>query len=346
MRFKDMKIGAKNQCFIIAEIAQAHDGSLGSAHAYIDAVAKTGANAIKFQTHIADEESSKDEPWRVKFSYQDDTRFEYWKRMEFSEAQWIELKKHTEQAGLVFISSPFCVKAVEFLDVIGMKLWKVASGEVNSLFLLDAMIKTKKPIILSSGMSYEHELDERIQYLRDNDVDFALMECTSSYPSQPEQIAIRQIPKYINKYNCPVGLSDHSGTIYPSIAAVVVGASIIEVHTTFSKQMFGPDVGSSVTIEELQSLVEGVRFTEKMMKANVVKDETTKDIEELRKIFGKGIMAKTDIKKGKSICMEDMAFVKPANGINSEEYKNVVGKKAKLDIPGKTFITYDMLEDI
>lgn len=345
IQLRDLNIGEKHNCFMIAEIAQAHDGSLGAAHAYIDAIADAGADAVKFQTHIAAEESSQQEPWRVKFSYQDDTRFAYWKRMEFTPAQWAGLKEHAEKAGLVFMSSPFSIKAVEFLDSIGIKLWKIASGEVNSLFLVDAMIKTGKPIILSSGMSYEWELDERVRYLKAHAVDCALLECTSQYPVQPEQIAIRQIRNYKDKYGCPAGLSDHSGTIYPSLAAVTLGADMIEVHVTFSRRMFGPDVNSSITVEELKELVQGVRFIEKMMKADVKKDQTTKSIEQMRRIFGKGIMAKTDIGRGKPVGIDDVSFVKPQLGVSAQEYKSVIGRKAKTDIPGGTFITYDMLED-
>src|SRR5580700_10422548 len=115
-------------CLVIAEVAQAHDGSLGMAHAFIDAVAKTGANAIKFQTHIAEAESSPEEPWRVRFSYQDDTRYQYWKRMEFTEAQWAGLKEHAERQGLQFLSSPFSLQAAQLLHRLGMQAWKIASG--------------------------------------------------------------------------------------------------------------------------------------------------------------------------------------------------------------------------
>ena len=146
-------------CFIIGEIAQAHDGSLGTAHAYIDAVAATGADAVKFQTHIASEESSALDTWRVKFSRQDATRYDYWKRMEFTAEQWAGLKQHAEEKGLVFLSSPFSLAAIDLLERLGMAAWKVASGEVTNRLFLDAMIATKKPVLVSSGMSYLAELE-------------------------------------------------------------------------------------------------------------------------------------------------------------------------------------------
>jgi len=343
IEYEDMKIGGDSPCFIIAEIAQAHEGSLGMAHAYIDAVSAAGADAIKFQMHIASEESSKEEQWRVKFSYEDDSRYDYWHRMEFTREQWAGLKKHSEEKGLEFICSPFSLEAVDFLDSIGMRIWKIASGEVGSTYLLDAMIETKKPIILSSGMSYDEELTAAFDYVKKACVPVAVMQCTSQYPSSPESIGIKKIPEFIYKYNCPVGLSDHSGEIYPSLAAVAFGASMIEVHATMSKEMFGPDVMSSVTTGQLKQLVEGVRYTERMVKAPFIKDEVTDSMKELRRIFNKSIMAKHDIKSGEKIEMSSLVFVKPALGIPAGRYKEVIGKHAKTDIPARTFITEEMI---
>src|ERR1017187_377266 len=146
-----------NECLIIAEVAQAHDGSLGMAHSFIDTAARTGVDAIKFQTHIADAESTPEEPWRIKFSLQDKTRFDYWKRMEFTPDQWQGLKIHAEEKGLIFLSSPFSNKAVEMLEGMGMEAWKIASGELSNLPMIEKIIETKKPVLLSSGMSQVSE---------------------------------------------------------------------------------------------------------------------------------------------------------------------------------------------
>ena len=159
-------IGFSEECFVIAEVGQAHDGSLGTAHQFIEAAKRCGVDAIKFQTHIAEEESTYDEPFRVKFSSQDATRFEYWKRMEFSENAWKELYEHATAAGLVFLSSPFSVKAVELLESIGTPAWKVGSGEIRSNDLIDAMLETKKPILLSSGLADYKLLNDRINFIQ------------------------------------------------------------------------------------------------------------------------------------------------------------------------------------
>jgi len=338
-----LRIGPQCPCFVIAEVGQVHDGSLGMAHAYIDAVAKTGADAIKFQTHIAEEESSLDEPWRVKFSYQDKIRYDYWKRMEFTKDQWLGLKQHADKVGLAFLSSPFSIAAVRLLDEIQVPIWKVASGEVNSLYLIEEMVRTEKPIILSSGMSYIEELDERAAYFKRAGVQWALVECTSSYPTPPEQIDLAQMSYYRERYGCAVGLSDHSGTIYAGLAAATLGADVVEVHVCFSKELFGPDVCASVTIEELRTMVDGIRFNRRMQQLQDSKEERTNQLAELRKIFGKGIITRMDIKKGERFTMENIAFVKPAQGIGADAWKKVLGSVAIKDIPKKAFLTSDML---
>ena len=140
-------------CFIIAEIGQAHDGSLGSAHAYIDAVAEAGVDAVKFQTHIAHAESSKHEQFRVKGFPQDKTRYDYWKRMEFTPEQWSDLLSHAKEKGLIFLSTPFSIEAVELLENLNVPAFKIGSGDIDNIDLIESVIKTQKPILLSSGMS-------------------------------------------------------------------------------------------------------------------------------------------------------------------------------------------------
>ena len=186
--------------FIIAEIAQAHDGSLGLLHSYIDAVSKAGVDAIKFQTHIAEAESSVHEPFRVNFSYEDKTRFDYWKRMEFTLDQWKEIKKHCDEVGLEFMSSPFSNAAVDILEEVGVKRYKIGSGEVNNFLLLEKIAKTNKPIIISSGMSSFEELDRTIDFLKERKVTYSILQCTTSYPTRPEQYGFNVINQLKEKY--------------------------------------------------------------------------------------------------------------------------------------------------
>ena len=151
---------------IIAEIGQAHDGSLGTVYAYIDALSKTGVDVIKFQMHIAEAESSIYEPFRVKFSKQDASRMDYWKRMEFTFEQWYGIKKHCEDLGMEFMASPFSNSAVELLEKLNVRRYKVGSGEVNNLLIIQKIAETRKPILISSGMSNYEEIDQTINFFR------------------------------------------------------------------------------------------------------------------------------------------------------------------------------------
>ena len=166
-------------CKVVAEVAQSHDGSLGIAHAFIDAVSNVGADVIKFQTHIAHAETTLHEPWRIKFSRQDKTRYDYWKRMEFSEDQWQELKNHTDEVGLKFMSSPFSLEAVELLKKVGVHAWKIASGEVNNEEILDSIAETELDIYLSTGMSTIEEIDRSVERIKIKGLPLTVLQCTS-----------------------------------------------------------------------------------------------------------------------------------------------------------------------
>ena len=245
--------------FVIAEIAQAHDGSLGMAHAYIDALAKTGVDAVKFQVHIAEAESSSYESFRVNFSYEDATRYDYWKRMQFSLEQWQALKKHCDDMGVEFLASPFSNAAVDLLKKIGVTKYKIGSGEITNLLLLEKIALTGKPVILSSGMSSWEELDEAISFFKMKKVEVSVLQCTTSYPTKPEQYGFNVIQELKERFKVAVGYSDHSAKIETCIAAIALGAEILEVHAVFNRNSFGPDATSSLTIDEIKLLVKSVR---------------------------------------------------------------------------------------
>lgn len=317
---------AAGRCLVIAEVAQAHDGSLGMAHAYVDAASAAGADAIKFQTHIAAAESSPDEPWRVKFSYQDERRFDYWKRMEFTEPQWLELKRHAKTKGLQFLSSPFSVEAAEMLDRIGVPAWKVASGELSNGPLVDFLIATGKPILMSSGMSNLAELDRVVEKVRFRGNPLLVMQCTSAYPCPAEKVGLNVIPLFRERYRCAVGLSDHSGTIFPGLAAVTLGVEALEIHITMSREMFGPDVPASITTAELRQLVEGVRFIEKMRANPADKDQAAENLVPIRRLFTRSLAAARDLAKGSSISESDLVLRKPGTGIPADRIAQVTGR--------------------
>src|SRR4030042_5752396 len=296
VRFDNME--GNQRCLIVGEVAQGHDGSLGIAHAFIDAIAKAGADAVKFQTHIASAESTPAEPWRVKFSFQDAAAYDYWRRMEFTEEQWVGLKRHADERGLRFLSSPFSVEAVDVLSRVGVSAWKVASGEFNNIPMFERMAKSRLPFWISTGMSTLREIDQVVKWVRDHSLSLTLLQSTSEYPCPPERVGLNLIPFFKERYGCPVGLSDHSGTIYSGLAATLLGISIIEVHVTLSREMFGPDTQASITTGELHQLVEGVRFMEKMLANPVDKNALAHQLAPLKEIFTKSIVANEDLVAG------------------------------------------------
>jgi N,N'-diacetyllegionaminate synthase len=326
--------------YIIAEVGQAHDGSLGILHSYIDALALTGVNAIKFQTHIADAESSEFETFRTNFSYEDKSRYEYWKRMEFSLSQWQEIKTHCKNVGLDFISSPFSNKAVDLLEIIGVDIYKIGSGEISNLLMLEKIARTGKSVILSSGLSDFNELDEAVDLLNSFDIETSILQCTTNYPTKAENIGLNVIYEIRERYNLPVGISDHSGKIFSSLAATTLGASIIEFHVVFNRKMFGPDSSSSIEIDEIPELVKGINFIDKALNNPVQKDQNNQ--KKLKQIFGKSLSINKDLKKGTIISFDDLESKKPeGKGIPAKLYKEIIGRQVNKDLSQWNFLNYD-----
>lgn len=317
--------------YIIAEIGQAHEGSLGILYSYIDALAHTGVNAVKFQMHIAEAESSLEEPFRVQFSLEDKTRFDYWKRMGFSLEQWKGIKKHCDEVGLDFICSPFSNLAVDWLEEIGIEQYKIGSGEVNNFLILEKIAQTGKPVILSSGMSSYEELDQTVAFLRERNVNFSILQCTTAYPTEPEQYGLNVIQELKNRYNVPIGFSDHSAKIETCIAATALGASILEFHAVFDRQLFGPDSKSSLTIEEIQNLVISVRNIKRALD-NPIDKNSNESFTALKEIFEKSLAVNKKLSQGHVLTIDDLEAKKPKGyGIDAAKFMDVVGKRLTFD---------------
>jgi len=331
--------------FTIAEIGQAHEGSLGIAHSYIDALADTGVDAIKFQTHIADAESSEHEPFRVNFSYEDPTRYHYWKRMEFNLSQWKELKKHCDEKGVEFISSPFSNSAVELLEEVGVQRYKIGSGEVNNHLLLRKIAETLKPIILSSGLSSFDELANTLEFLDAWDNEVSILQCTTAYPTSPEQWGLNLIQELKARFGKEVGFSDHSGDITACIAASVAGAQIFEFHAVFDKRIFGPDSKASLTMEQISSLIKHLKRVE-IAKKSPRDKKITPEKEKLKRIFEKSLAVNRDIKKGEKISFDMLEGKKPKGlGIDAGKFESILGKTVTKDMCKWDFLTEDMISE-
>jgi len=335
------------RCLVIGEVALSHDGSLGLAHAFVDAIADAGADAVKFQTHIAAAESTPAEPFRVKFSRVDASRYDYWKRMEFTEDQWRGLADHCAQRGVLFISSPFSTEAVDLLERIGgQPFWKIASGEVSNPVLLDRVLDTGAPVVFSSGMSPLAETDAAVARVKSRGRQVGVMQCTTSYPCPPERVGLNLVPVYRERYGCWVGLSDHSATIYPGLAGAALGLDLLEVHVALSREMFGPDVVASVTTSELRQLVDGVRFIETMRAHPVDKDAAASDTEPLRRLFTRSLVARRALPAGAVIGAADLAIKKPGTGLPPERLADLVGRTLRRAVAADQLLATEDVEGL
>ena len=329
---------------IIIEIGLAHDGSLVTALSYIDVLANSGTDAIKFQTHKADAESSDFEPFRVKFSKQDKTRQQYWKRTEFTIEQWMGLKKHCEDLNIEFISTPSSISAVEMLEKLNVARYKVGSGDTSNLLLLKRLGITKKPILLSSGMSSFNELEKSITFLEKFGNPITILQCTSKYPTTPKDWGLNVIQELKKRFDLPVGFSDHSGTIYASLAAAAMGAEVFEFHVVFDKRQFGPDVSSSITIDQVKTLTDGIRTIQTAMNSPLNKNDISQ-FDDIKNMFGKSLSVNKNKKAGEIIGFGDLESKKPSEyGIPAIEFEKVIGKTLNKNLAKWSFLNWEDLD--
>ncbi|MBI4797330.1 MAG: N-acetylneuraminate synthase family protein [Desulfarculus sp.] len=312
--------------FIIAEVGSVHDGSLGNAKRLIDAASACGADAVKFQTHIAEAETTRDAPMPGFFT--GEPRYQYFERTGFGLEQWCELKARCDERGVEFLSSPFSQQAVELLEAVGVARYKVASGEVTNLPLLTALAKTGKPLLLSSGMSSWLELDQAVETVRRYHDDLVVLQCTSEYPCPYEQVGLNVLAEMRARYGLPVGLSDHTLTTHASLAAVTLGASVIERHFTFSRLMYGSDAPHSLEPAEFKGLVEGVQAIETMLAHPVDKSDAAR-FGEMKRVFEKSLVALGDIPAGAVFTPALVGVKKPGTGLPAARLSEVLGRRAR-----------------
>jgi len=324
-------VSKNSKPIIIAEVGQSHLGSFKKAKTIVKKISKTGVDIIKFQTHLAKFESTLNEPFRIK-NENFKNRIQYWQKMEFSIKEWKLIKKECEKNKLIFLSSPFSNKAVEILQKLNVKAWKIGSGEFFSNDMIDKIIKTKKPIIISTGLSKLDEIGIMTAKLKKNKSKFVLMQCTSQYPLKLKEVGINILDTYKKKYKCLFGLSDHTGSIYPSIYAMCKGASIVEVHVGDKNEGKNPDSSSSISFEELKQLCKARNEIHTMKSSNVNKKILPKKLVKIKSIFTKSCTVKNFMRKGQIIKKSDIIFKKPGTGIPEKKINQIIGKKLIKDV--------------
>jgi len=314
--------------FLIAEIAQAHEGSLGLALSYCDEVKRVGFDAIKFQMHIAIEESTYDEQFRIKFSLQDSNRFEYWQRTSFSFDQWMIIAEKCRSLDLSLGISPFSIKALNRCRQIGVDFIKIGSGEVFNPELIEEL-NVADNVIISSGLSTISDSQLLVKYLMPRVKTLQLMHCHTAYPMPISKANLSTISLLRNCMDIPIGYSDHSGNINIAMSSLTYGISCLEVHAVFSKKMFGPDTSSSLDIDELERLVDfrDIYISSHGSPAIVESRLNDPSIIEMRNKFGRSIALKESYPIGHIIRKEDLCFKKPSSGFKVDDIDKIVGKK-------------------
>jgi len=331
---------------IIAEIGNTHEGSLGVAKSFVDMASSAGVTVVKFQMHLAEAEGMADEPFRVNFSDQDRTRQDYWRRVNFAESSWIKLANYCETKGIEFMCTALSVEAAKFLFENNLvKRWKVGSGNAADWPLLKYLLSTRLPILLSTGLVSSDEIDEiKAFFQRNNAVSLlTLLHCVSSYPVRIEDIDMHLMDD-LRSGGFRVGYSDHSGSIFPSLHALALGAESIEVHMTPRKDYFGPDVSSSLMPEEISLLVRYMKSLEIMKSGVGTKEMHFERVSQLRPLFRKGIYWSRNIEPDKEIQLEDLKFLKPVRGIDVVSYESVLGKRVNKYVQALNPVNWDDLD--
>ena len=330
MKIGNRSIGPNEPPLVIAEIGINHGGDLDVAKNMVDLIASSGCECVKHQTHIIEDEMTEE----AKLIFPPNADKSIWDVMkecslELDEEQ--ELKKHAENLGLIWISTPFSRKAVDFLDDIDVPAFKIGSGEADNLPLIKHIAKKGKPIIMSTGMQSIQSLKNSVEILENSSVEYALLECTNLYPSPPEIVSLKGIEELKNAFpKALVGFSDHSIGPEIALASVALGACIVERHFTDTRYRTGPDIGCSMDPAELRLMIDRSFEIHKALKNP--KQRTTPE-EDVYKFARASVVADKDLAAGHIITEKDIWVRRPGSGeIPGYKYSDVIGKKLRLEV--------------
>jgi N,N'-diacetyllegionaminate synthase len=342
----DRFIGGHAPCFIIAEAGVNHNGDIKLAKRLIEIAKKAGADAVKFQTFKAKDvvsKSAEKAKYQKETSGAEESQFELIRKLELKPRDFKELFDYAHEKGIVFLSSPFDARSVDLLDRLGVPAYKIGSGEITNFPLIKYIAKKGKPIILSTGMSTLVEIKEALQTIKGGGVrDIILLHCISAYPAKAEEVNLKVMQTLRSIFKVPVGFSDHTLGITVPIAAVALGASVLEKHFTLDRNLPGPDHKTSLGPKEFMQMVEAIRQVEKAI-GNGIK-RLTDDEEEIKRVARRSIVAKVDIPKGTLITEEMLDIRRPGTGIAPKFLNMVVGNVAKSSIKRDELLTKDKLE--
>lgn len=327
--------------FILVEAGVNHNGCLETAKKMIQVAKDSGADAIKFQTFKAEKLVSK---FAEKAEYQKnntqiiESQLEMIKRLELTFEDFKELKEYCEELGILFLSTPFDFESIEFLKELKMEIWKIPSGEITNLPYLRKVGKIAKKIIISTGMCELFEIEEALNILKDSGVsDIAILHCNTEYPTPMKDVNLRAMQTLKKKFKQKIGYSDHTLGIEVPIAAVALGAEIIEKHFTLDKCMIGPDHKASLNPIELKNMIDSIRNIEVAL-GSADKFVTESELKN-KNIARKSIVAKKNISQGEIFTEDNLTIKRPGNGISPMKWDEVIGKIAKKEFIEDELIT-------
>lgn len=343
-------VGKDSPVFIIAEAGINHNGDLAMARELVSSAADCGADAVKFQTFKADRVVTAGAPkamYQLEVTDKSESQLEMLEKVELGESEHRELKALAEGRGMVFLSTPYNFEDIELLEAVGVDAYKVASGQIIEHVFLERVVATGKPLLLSTGMATMAEVEAAVKVIERScegplEERLILMQCTTNYPSPIEDANLRVIETLRSRFGCQVGYSDHTLGDEAVIAAVALGASVIEKHYTLDKSLPGPDHQSSATPLEFKELVGKIRRTEVAM-GSAVKEPTNAEISNA-KGMRRSLATAHSIKRGEVIGEEVLTFKRPSTGMEPGLYKTIVGKKAAKDIEAGVLLEKDMVE--
>ncbi|NLW75578.1 MAG: N-acetylneuraminate synthase, partial [Methanomicrobiales archaeon] len=319
---------------------------LSLAKQLIDVAVKAGADAVKFQTFHADNvvtRTAEKAEYQKSTTSSDESQYDMIKKLELPDDAFRELSDYANAKGIIFLSTPFDEESVDLLDDIGVPAFKIPSGEITNFPLLKKVAEKHRPIILSTGMATLGEVEEAFQYLMENgSEDIVLLHCTTSYPAPIESVNLRAMNTLRCAFQAPVGYSDHTKGITIPIAAVAMGARVIEKHFTIDRTLPGPDHQASLEPLELQAMVKGIRDVECALGDGIKKPTPEEEI--IKKIARKSIVAKSDIKKGERLTKNVLTIKRPGIGIEPKYYESLIYMIAKRAIKKDQVITWEKVE--
>lgn len=338
---KGRKIGINEKPIVIAEIGINHNGSLQVAKEMVDAAYRAGAEIVKHQTHIVEDEMS-GMAKKVIPGNADISIYEIMKKAALSEEEEYELMQYVESKGMIFMSTPFSRAAADRLHKFGVEVYKIGSGETNHYPLIEHIAKFGKPMIISTGMNNIESVRKTVEIVEKYNVPYALLHTTNLYPTKPEQVRLGAMMELHEAFpNVPFGLSDHTLNNNACLAATALGASILERHFTDHMNRIGPDISCSMDEQAMKDLINGVNEIA-MMRGG--KKEALKEEQVTIDFAFATVVAIKDIKEGEVFTEDNLWAKRPGVGqIRAEEYNSLLGKKAKCDITSDTHITYEMI---